>query len=48
LFSTVAVFQTIDRVERDRLLLFIHKLILHRDNAAAVVQVTILFHLFNI
>ena len=27
-----------DRVERDRLLLFINKLILHRDNVAAVIQ----------
>ncbi len=31
------LFQTADRVERDRLLLFLNKLILHRDNAAAVI-----------
>ena len=30
--------QTVDRVERDRLLLFLNKLILHRDNAAEVIQ----------
>jgi hypothetical protein len=35
-------FQAVDRVERDRLLLFINKLILHRENVAAVIQVSML------
>lgn len=30
--------RTLDKVERDRLLLFLNKLILHKDNAAALVQ----------
>ena len=34
----MSFLQTTDRVERDRLLLFLNKLILHRDNAHALTQ----------
>ena len=30
--------RTLDKVERDRLLLFLNKLILHKENAAALIQ----------